>query len=142
MVGEEETQLSGVANDRAEQLRLLALDDPGDGIIDGVRIEHTAPAAAALIVEASHGVLFEALVQAGYNDAVQPWTFCGLRSYGWAREFAGSRRARGRNHQATPRALGNRRLAVRRCLTTGVLYDEAPRAANRHRATCPEPAAA
>lgn len=68
-------------------------------------------------------------------DAVQQWAFCSLRVSGWAREFYDSQRARGKNHHAALRALGNRWLEVLwHCLRKGVLYDEAVHVANRNRA--------
>jgi transposase len=68
-------------------------------------------------------------------DAVQQWAFCSLRFSGWAREFYEAQRARGKNHHAALRALGNRWLEVLwHCLHKGVLYDEAVHVANRNRA--------
>lgn len=73
----------GVGIDWAEQFHLVALGSPDDGVSEVVRIEHTAPAVAALIarlgrlqpdpaevrvvLETSHGMLVEALVDAGYT---------------------------------------------------------------------------
>lgn len=73
----------GVGIDWAEQFHLVALGNPDDGVLEVVRIEHTAPAVAALItrlgrlepdpaevrvvIETSHGMLVEALVDAGYT---------------------------------------------------------------------------
>jgi len=73
----------GVGIDWAEQFHLVALGNPDDGVSEVVRIEHTAPAVAALIarlarvepdptevrvvIETSHGMLVEALVDAGYT---------------------------------------------------------------------------
>src|SRR5439155_26623076 len=67
--------------------------------------------------------------------AVQQWAFCSLRRSGWAREFYDAQRARGKNHHAALRALGNRWLEILwHCLHRGVLYDEAVHVANRDRA--------
>lgn len=69
------------------------------------------------------------------RDAVQIWAFCSLRSSGWARSFYDEHRARGKNHHAALRALGNRWLEVLwHCLTKHVAYNEAIHAANRNRA--------
>lgn len=73
----------GVGIDWAEQFHLVALGSPNDGVSEVVRIEHTAAAVAALIarlgrlepdssevrvvIETSHGMLVEALVDAGYT---------------------------------------------------------------------------
>lgn len=73
----------GVGIDWAEQFHLVALGSPGDGVSEVVRIEHTAPAVTALIarlgrlepdpaevrvvLETSHGMLVEALLDAGYT---------------------------------------------------------------------------
>jgi len=53
----------------------------------------------------------------------------------WAREFYAAQRARGKNHHAALRALGNRWLEVLwHRLTNDAPYDEAIHAANRNRA--------
>jgi transposase len=73
----------GVGIDWAEQFHLVALGSPDDGVTEEFRVEHTAPAVAALIarlarlepdpaeirvvLETSHGMLVEALVDAGYT---------------------------------------------------------------------------
>jgi transposase len=73
----------GVGIDWAEQFHLVALGSPDDGVSQVLRIEHTAPAVASLIarlgrlepdpaevrvvIETSHGMLVEALVDAGYT---------------------------------------------------------------------------
>jgi transposase len=73
----------GVGIDWAEQFHLVALGSPDDGVSEVVRVEHTAPAVAALmarlgrlepdpaevrvVIETSHGMLVEALVDAGYT---------------------------------------------------------------------------
>lgn len=73
----------GVGIDWAEQFHLVALGSPDDGVSEVVRVEHTAPAVAALIarlgrlepdpaevrvvIETSHGMLVEALLDAGYT---------------------------------------------------------------------------
>lgn len=73
----------GVGIDWAEQFHLVALGSPDSGVSEVLRIEHTAPAVAALItrlgrlepdpaevrvvLETSHGMLVEALVDAGYT---------------------------------------------------------------------------
>jgi transposase len=68
-------------------------------------------------------------------DAVHKWAFASLRRSAWAREFYDAQRARGKNHHAALRALGNRWLEVLwHCLTRGVPYDEAVHLANRNRA--------
>ena len=68
-------------------------------------------------------------------DAVHKWAFASLRRSGWAREFYDAQRARGKNHHAALRALGNRWLEVLwHCLTREIPYDEAVHAANRNRA--------
>jgi hypothetical protein len=41
-------------------------------------------------------------------DAVHKWAFASLRRSAWAREFYDAQRARGKNHHAALRALGNR----------------------------------
>jgi transposase len=67
--------------------------------------------------------------------AVHKRAFASLRRSGWAREFYDAQRARGNNHHAALRALGNRWLEVlRHCLTSGIPYHEAVHAANRDRA--------
>jgi transposase len=68
-------------------------------------------------------------------DAVHKWAFASLRRSAWARQFYDTQRARGKNHHAALRALGNRWLEVLwHCLTHGVPYDEAIHLANRARA--------
>ena len=68
-------------------------------------------------------------------DAVHKWAFASLRRSAWARDFYDAQRARGKNHHAALRALGNRWLEVLwHCLTHDVPYDEAVHAANRNRA--------
>jgi transposase len=68
-------------------------------------------------------------------DAVHKWAFASLRRSAWAKEFYDAQRARGKNHHAALRALGNRWLEVLwHCLTTEAPYDEAIHVANRNRA--------
>jgi transposase len=68
-------------------------------------------------------------------DAVHKWAFTSLRRSAWARQFYDAQRARGKNHHAALRALGNRWLEVLwHCLTNGVHYDEAVHVANRNQA--------
>ena len=68
-------------------------------------------------------------------DAVHKWAFASLRRSAWARQFYDTQRARGKNHHAALRALGNRWLEVLwHCLTNGVPYDEAVHVANRNQA--------
>src|SRR5438552_2320430 len=68
-------------------------------------------------------------------DAVHKWAFASLRRSAWAREFYDAQRARGKNHHAALRALGNRWLEVLwHCLTHDMPYDEAVHIANRNRA--------
>ena len=73
----------GVGIDWVEQFHLVALGSPEHGVTEQFRVEHTAPAVAALIarlarlepdpaevrvvLETSHGMLVEALVDAGYT---------------------------------------------------------------------------
>jgi transposase len=69
------------------------------------------------------------------RDAVQQWAFCSLLYSGWAREFYDGQVAKGKNHHAALRALGNRWLEILwHCLVRGVRYDEAVHVANRNRA--------
>lgn len=72
----------GVGIDWAEEFHLVALGRPGDGVIDIFRVEHTPaavdalveriaalepdPAEVRVIIETSHGLLVERLVDAGY----------------------------------------------------------------------------
>jgi hypothetical protein len=69
--------------------------------------------------------------------AAQQWAFCSLRESGWARQFYGTQRGRGKTHHAAHhaalRALGNRWLEWH-CLHKGVPYDKAIHVANRNRA--------
>jgi transposase len=68
-------------------------------------------------------------------DAVHKWAFASLRRSAWARDFYDAQRARGKNHHAALRALGNRWLEVLwHRLTSEIPYDEAVHAANRNRA--------
>ena len=68
-------------------------------------------------------------------DAVHKWAFASLRRSAWAREFYDAQRARGKNHHAALRALGNRWLEVLwHCLTKDMPYDETVHIANRNRA--------
>jgi transposase len=68
-------------------------------------------------------------------DAVHKWAFASLRRSAWARDFYDAQRARGKNHHAALRALGNRWVEVLwHCLTHDVPYDEAVHVANRNRA--------
>jgi len=73
----------GVGIDWAERFHLVALGSPDTGVSEVFRVEHTAPAVAALItrlagvepnpaevrvvIETSHGMLVEALLDAGYT---------------------------------------------------------------------------
>lgn len=73
----------GVGIDWAEEFHLVALGRPGEGLIDVSRVEHTRAAVAALVarigglepdpaevrvvIETRHGLLVEALVDAGYT---------------------------------------------------------------------------
>lgn len=73
----------GVGIDWAEEFHLVALGRPGEGVFDVVRVEHTPAAVAALtarvaslepdpaevrvVIETRHGLLVEALVDAGYT---------------------------------------------------------------------------
>jgi transposase len=69
------------------------------------------------------------------RDAVQQWAFCSLTRSGWAREFYDAQIAKGKNHHAALRALGNRWLEILwHCLIRGVRYHEATHVANRNRA--------
>jgi len=69
------------------------------------------------------------------RDAVQQWAFCSLPYSGWAREFYDGQVAKGKNHHAALRALGNRWLEILwHCLMRRVSYDEAIHVANRNRA--------
>jgi hypothetical protein len=68
-------------------------------------------------------------------DAVHKLAFTSLRRSGWAREFYDTQRARGKNHHAALRALGNRWFEVLwHCLTHEIPYHEAVHIANRNRA--------
>src|SRR5215470_700557 len=68
-------------------------------------------------------------------DAVHKWAFASLRRSAWAKDFYDTQRARGKNHNAALRALGNRWLEILwHCLTHQVPYDEATHQANRNRA--------
>jgi transposase len=73
----------GVGIDWAEEFHLVALGRPGEGVVQLLRIEHRPDAVAALVeritrleadsaevrvvIETRHGVLVEALVEAGYT---------------------------------------------------------------------------
>lgn len=73
----------GVGIDWAEDFHLVALGRPGEGVLDVARVEHTPAAVAALVarigglepdpaevrvvIETRHGLLVEALVDAGYT---------------------------------------------------------------------------
>lgn len=73
----------GVGIDWAEQFHLVALGMPGEGVFDIARVEHNPGAVAALVariaklepdpaevrvvIETRHGLLVEALVDAGYT---------------------------------------------------------------------------
>jgi transposase len=73
----------GVGIDWAEEFHLVALGRPGDGVFDVARVEHTPAAVAALtariatlepdpaevrvVIETRHGLLVEALVDAGFT---------------------------------------------------------------------------
>ena len=70
--------------------------------------------------------------------AVHKWAFASLRRSAWAKDFYDTQRARGKNHNAALRALGNRWLEILwHCLTRQVPYDKATHAANRNRALSP-----
>jgi hypothetical protein len=72
----------GVGIDWAEEFHLVALGRPGEGVIDIARVEHNPGAVATLVakiaklepdsaevrvvIETRHGLLVEALVDAGY----------------------------------------------------------------------------
>jgi len=72
-----------VGIDWAEDFHLVAVGRPGEGVIDVARVEHTPAAVAALVariggwepdpaevrvvLETRHGLLVEALVDAGYT---------------------------------------------------------------------------
>jgi transposase len=73
----------GVGIDWAEEFHLVALGRPGEGVFEVARVEHTPAAVAALVariagleadpaevrvvIETRHGLLVEALVDAGYT---------------------------------------------------------------------------
>lgn len=73
----------GVGIDWAEEFHLVALGHPGEGVVEVARVEHTPAAVAALVarigglepdpaevrvvIETRHGLLVEALVDAGYT---------------------------------------------------------------------------
>jgi transposase len=73
----------GVGIDWAEEFHLVAVGRPGEGVIDVARVQHTPAAVAALVariaglepdpgevrvvLETRHGLLVEALVDAGYT---------------------------------------------------------------------------
>ena len=73
----------GVGIDWAEEFHVVALGSPGEGVIEVVRVEHRPQAVAALVnriaglepdpaevrvvIETRHGLLVEALVEAGYT---------------------------------------------------------------------------
>ena len=73
----------GVGIDWAEEFHLVALGRPGEGVIEVLRVEHRPQAVAALVeriagleadpaevrvvIETRHGLLVEALVEAGYT---------------------------------------------------------------------------
>ncbi len=73
----------GVGIDWAEEFHLVALGRPGEGMFDVARVEHTPAAVAALVariamlepdpaevpvvIETRHGLLVEAVVDAGYT---------------------------------------------------------------------------
>jgi transposase len=73
----------GVGIDWAEEFHLVALGRPGDGVIEVSRVEHTPaavgrlvariaelepdPAEVRVVIETRHGVLVEALVDAGFT---------------------------------------------------------------------------
>src|SRR6266545_2404657 len=77
----ERVQVLGVGIDWAEEFRLVALGRPAEGVFEVARVEHTPTAVAALItrvlglepdpaevrvvIETRHGLLVEALVDAG-----------------------------------------------------------------------------
>jgi transposase len=69
------------------------------------------------------------------GNAVQQWAFCSLRQSAWARAFYDAKIAKGSNHHAALRALGNRWLEILwHCLRLGVRYDETVHTAHRQRA--------
>ena len=73
----------GVGIDWAEEFHLVALGSPGEGVISVLRVEHRPEAVSALVeriagleadpaevrvvLETRHGLLVEALVEAGYT---------------------------------------------------------------------------
>ena len=73
----------GVGIDWAEEFHLVALGSPGEGVLEVVRVEHRPQAVSALVariagldpdpaevrvvIETRHGLLVEALVEAGYT---------------------------------------------------------------------------
>lgn len=81
--GKELTHLLGVGIDWAESFHDVALGRPGDGIVDQFRIDHTVagverlitrclelatdPADVRVVLETRHGVLVEALADAGFT---------------------------------------------------------------------------
>jgi transposase len=66
------------------------------------------------------------------GNAVQQWAFCSLQQSAWARTFYDSKIAKGKNHHAALRALGNRWLEILwHCLRLNVRYDEAVHTAHR-----------
>jgi transposase len=81
--GKESTHLLGVGIDWAESFHDIALGRPGDGIIQQFRIDHTVagverlitrcleletdPADVRVVLETRHGVLVEALTDAGFT---------------------------------------------------------------------------
>jgi len=71
-------------------------------------------------------------------DAVHKWAFASLRRSTWAKDYYDSQRARGKDHHAALRTLGNRWLEILwHCLQRQVPYDEAVHVANRTQARQP-----
>ena len=81
--GQGEGDVLGAGIDWAEEFHLVALGSPGEGVIEVLRVEHRPEAVSALVervarleadpaevrvvLETRHGLLVEALVEAGYT---------------------------------------------------------------------------
>jgi transposase len=161
----------GVGLDWAENLHDVALGRPGQGVIEQFRIDHGPsgvdrliakcialepdPAEIRVVLETRHGLLVEALLDAGFTvlpvnpdlvarrrgpakkkDDAEDARICSLLRSRWARQFYDSKIAAGKSHNTALRALAKRWLEILwHCLRLGVTYDENIHTANRQNIT-------
>jgi len=82
----------------------------------------------------SHFVQMRRACRRSFRDAMYQFAFCSMKKSGWARAFYDTQRARGHNHAAALRSLGDKWLKIiHRVWKDRVTYDEKTYLAQRMR---------